>query len=147
VKPLVLVLLMAGVTFVSRVLPLFLFKRLFRNGEETRRTGAQLEGGTAAGVCPDDCRPAFTPGAPGLSWNPMRDVARRLLARSLSLIPYAALGALIFPGVFAGKTSFSYAAAAGASAAFVTSLLGGGLVPSVAASVAVSYGVLVLKGP
>lgn len=114
-KLLALVLLMAAVTFLSRVLPLYLFRD------------------TAAGQPAGDC--------------PVTPLARRLLERSLSLIPYAALGALIFPGVFTGKGAFSYASAAGASAAVAASLLGGGFVPSVIASVASAFAVLLLTGP
>jgi branched-subunit amino acid transport protein len=124
VKLLALVLLMAAATFIPRVLPFYLFK--------------DPAGGPPAGGSPGHTR------HPG---NHLRNsYARRLLKRSLSLIPYAALGALIFPGVFAGRVAFSYAAAAGASAAVATSLIGGGLVPSVIASVAASFAVLLLTG-
>ncbi len=64
----------------------------------------------------------------------------------IAIIAGAVVGALIFPGVFTVKATFSYAAAAGASAAVATSLLGGGLVPSVVASVAATFAVHLLTG-
>lgn len=145
-KLLALVLLMAAVTFISRVLPLYLFKNFSSDQEKRHPEGKRREGEFTAGNCPDNRRPV-SPDRSEVFPRPLRDTGLRLLERSLTLIHYAALGALIFPGVFAGKAAFSYAAAAGASAAVVTSLLGGGLVPSVVASVAASFAVLILTGP
>jgi branched-subunit amino acid transport protein len=146
VKLLALVLLMAAVTFISRVLPLCLVKNLFSDPAGGHPAGKRREVKFATGYCPDDRRPA-SPCLSGVFRHPLRITALRLLGRSLSLVPYAALGALIFPEVFAGNAAFPYAAAAGVSAAVVTSLLGGGLVPSVVASVAASFAVLILTGP
>jgi branched-subunit amino acid transport protein len=122
-KLVALVLLMSAVTLAPRVLPFLLFGK----------RGSARSGGRGSA---DGCRER----------RAALRLPRRLLNRSLAMIPYAALGALIVPGAFLGSGSFSTAAAAGAAAAVVTSFLGGGLVPSVVASVAAALAVRLVTG-
>jgi branched-subunit amino acid transport protein len=60
-----------------------------------------------------------------------------LFRRLLNTIPYAALGALIFPGVLNSVPRMPSAAIAGMGAAVLVSWFKGGLIASVASSVAV----------
>ncbi len=60
-------------------------------------------------------------------------------------LPYAALGALIFPGVIHAVPGFPLAALAGMTAAVAVSWFKGGLVPAVLSSVTVSFLVIVLS--
>ncbi len=65
--------------------------------------------------------------------------------RILSYLPYAALGALIFPGVVHAVPGFPLAALAGMTAAVAVSWFKGGLVPAVLSSVVASFLVIVLS--
>jgi branched-subunit amino acid transport protein len=67
------------------------------------------------------------------------------LKRFLRVIPYAALGALIFPGVLGAVPDLPAAAIAGMGAAVIVAWFRGGLILSVVASVAVVY-VFLLAG-
>ena len=60
-----------------------------------------------------------------------------LFRRLLNTIPYAALAALIFPGVLKSVPSMPWAAIAGMGAAVLVSWFKGGLIASVASSVVV----------
>jgi len=62
-----------------------------------------------------------------------------LLRRLLIIIPYAALGALIFPGVLHSVPTLPWAAVAGMGVALLVSWFKGGLIASVASSVAVVF--------
>jgi branched-subunit amino acid transport protein len=62
-----------------------------------------------------------------------------LLKRLLNTIPYAALGALIFPGVLQSVPSMPWAAVAGVGTALLVSWFKGGLIAAVASSVLVVF--------
>ena len=62
-----------------------------------------------------------------------------LLRRLLNTIPYAALGALIIPGVLHSVPTMPWAAVAGMGAALLVSWFKGGLIASVASSVVVVF--------
>jgi len=65
--------------------------------------------------------------------------------RILSYLPYAALGALIFPGVINAVPGFPLAALAGITAAVAVSWFKWGLVPAVLSSTAISFLVVILS--
>ena len=67
------------------------------------------------------------------------------MRRILSNLPYAALGALIFPGVIHAVPGYPFAAYAGVAAAAAVAWFKGGLVPAVIVSVAISYLVVVIS--
>jgi branched-subunit amino acid transport protein len=69
-----------------------------------------------------------------------------LLKRFLDAIPYAALGALILPGVLHAIPRMPAAAAAGMGAAVLVSWLRGGLIASVVSAVAVVFFLLMIGG-
>ena len=69
-----------------------------------------------------------------------------LFRRLLNAIPYAALGALIFPGVLSSVPGMPSAAIAGIGAALLVSWFRGGLIASVASSVAVVFLFLLFGG-
>jgi branched-subunit amino acid transport protein len=64
----------------------------------------------------------------------------------LTYIPYAALGALIFPGVILAIPGRPAAVVAGMCAAVAVSWFRGGLVLAVVASIAASYGTILIAG-
>jgi branched-subunit amino acid transport protein len=68
----------------------------------------------------------------------------RYMQRVLYLMPYTALTALVFPGVFSSVGDHTWAASAGAAAALVSALLRQPLSMTVAVSVVAVYLVLVL---
>lgn len=68
----------------------------------------------------------------------------RYMHRVLYIMPYAALTALVFPGVFSSVGSYHYAAVAGTAAALILSLFKTSLSVTVVLSVVVVYLVLVL---
>ncbi len=67
------------------------------------------------------------------------------IRRILSQLPYAALGALIFPGVIHAVPGFPLAAIAGMATAVAVSWFKGGLVPAVLTSIAISFLVVILS--
>ena len=69
-----------------------------------------------------------------------------LLRRLLNTIPYAALGALILPGVLHSIPTMPWAAIAGIGAALLVSWFNGGLIASVASSVTAVFLLLLLVG-
>jgi branched-subunit amino acid transport protein len=90
----IIIILMAGATFIPRLIPLLILKD--------------------------------------------RELAP-LMKRLLRALPFAALGALILPGVLGVVPGMPYAAAAGLAAAVLVSWFKGGLILSVVASVAVVF--------
>jgi branched-subunit amino acid transport protein len=117
VKPIFLVLLLAFVTYLPRLLP------FIPAAQGTGKTVPSPSGSRLSG------RAAFI---------------GRFVDRVLAFIPYAALGALIFPGVMGVGDKHSFATAAGAAAAIIVSLMEGGLVLAVLVSVGATFAALSL---
>jgi branched-subunit amino acid transport protein len=67
-----------------------------------------------------------------------------LMKRMLNTIPYAALGALILPGVLHSVPTLPWAAVAGMGAALIVAWYRGGLIASVASSVLVVFVILLV---
>jgi branched-subunit amino acid transport protein len=117
VKPIFLVLLLAFVTYLPRLLPFIPAAR-------------------------GPCKPVLSPS--GGKFQGRGAAVSRFVDRLLAFIPYAALGALIFPGVAGAGGRGSFATAAGAAAAIIVSLMGGGLVLAVLVSVGTTFAALSL---
>lgn len=66
------------------------------------------------------------------------------LKRFLQFIPYTALGALIFPGIFTAIPEAPWAAVAGATFALIIAWIKGGIILPVFGSIAVAYLILIL---
>ncbi|OQA40266.1 MAG: Branched-chain amino acid transport protein (AzlD) [Spirochaetes bacterium ADurb.Bin315] len=67
-----------------------------------------------------------------------------LLSRMLRLLPIAALGPLIFPGVFLDYTPHLWAGFAGISASFILAYFKGGMILPILSSIVVTYFALML---
>jgi branched-subunit amino acid transport protein len=77
-------------------------------------------------------------------WVSFLDKLPPLLSRMLRLLPIAALGPLIFPGVFLDYTPHLWAGFAGISASFILAYFKGGMILPILSSIMVTYFALML---
>jgi branched-subunit amino acid transport protein len=77
-------------------------------------------------------------------WVSFLDKLPPLLSRMLRLLPIAALGPLIFPGVFLDYVPHLYSGFAGISAAFILAYFKGGMILPILSSIVVTYLALLL---
>jgi len=77
-------------------------------------------------------------------WVSFLDKLPPLLSRMLRLLPIAALGPLIFPGVFLDYTPCLWAGFAGISASFILAYFKGGMILPILSSIMVTYFALML---
>ncbi|NLZ77277.1 MAG: AzlD domain-containing protein [Spirochaetales bacterium] len=72
-------------------------------------------------------------------WVSFLDKLPPLLSRMLRLLPVAALGPLIFPGVFLDYVPHLWAGFAGIAAAFILAYFKGGMILPILSSIVVTY--------